>query len=356
MLRLHTDPAVVPEGMPVAPILYPFLGVPAQDPREPSAGRYDRYVAEAPGFLTLVGLEECDIVVFPVGWEAAKDSPALVEHAHRLAELAAAAGKPYVIFFWSDSPEEVPVAPSVVFRTSLYRSRRAARKAVELAMPAWSEDFVERYQGGEQILRPKLARPSVGFCGFDTPPPPPHKRLAKQLLGRPVLSSRGRAMRVLRADGRVDVDFVVRPGFYGGEVVNGRPNYEGMVRVRREYVDNMLAADYALAARGSETWGPTAGNFSYRLYEILSAGRPPLFVNTDCVLPFDEIVDWKAFTIWVDESELPDVADILVARHESLSAEGFLELQRECRRAWLEYLSPQGFFRNFHRHFPGVPA
>ena len=124
-----------------------------------------------------------------------------------------------------------------------------------------------------------------------------------------------------------------------------------MRRARAEYVENMVESDYALAARGSETWGPTAGNFSYRLYEVLSCGRPPLFVNTDCVLPFDHELDWTRFTVWVDESELGSVARRLTDFHASLDDDAFADLQHRCRQVWVEFLSPQGFFRNLHRYF-----
>lgn len=356
MLRIHTELGLIPRGTPSSPILYPFCGAPADDPLDPSHGRYEALLREGPGFLALAPLETADIVVFPVGWEHAQGDAALVESAHRLAEVAREHGKPFVIFYWSDDADEVPVAPSVVFRTSLYRSLRPQRAARELAMPAWSEDFVEHYQDGRQLVREKSNPPAVGFCGHDTPIPSLLKGLAKRALGRPAMSSRGQAMRRLAADGRIESRFVVRPAFFGGSVVDGRSNYELMRRVRLEYVENMLGADYALAARGAETWGKSAGNFSYRLYEILSAGRPPLFVNTDCVLPYDDQLDWKSFTIWVDESDLRHIADTLVRFHESLSAAEFVDLQRECRRVWLEYLSPQGFFRNLHRHFTLPPS
>jgi hypothetical protein len=29
----------------------------------------------------------------------------------------------------------------------------------------------------------------------------------------------------------------------------------------------------------------------------------------------------------------------------------FVDLQHECRRLWQEWLSPEGFFANFYRHF-----
>ena len=113
----------------------------------------------------------------------------------------------------------------------------------------------------------------------------------------------------------------------------------------------MIESDYALAARGSETWGPSAGNFSYRLYEILSCGRPPLFVNTDCVLPYDGEIDWTEFTVWIEERELESIANRLVEFHAVLDDDAYAELQHRCRQVWIDYLSPHGFFRHLHLHF-----
>jgi hypothetical protein len=37
--------------------------------------------------------------------------------------------------------------------------------------------------------------------------------------------------------------------------------------------------------------------------------------------------------------------------HNSLSEDDFTELQYKCRKVWEEWLSPEGFFANFYRHF-----
>jgi hypothetical protein len=116
-----------------------------------------------------------------------------------------------------------------------------------------------------------------------------------------------------------------------------------MRRVREEYVRNMVESDYILCSRG-------AGNFSYRLYETLSCGRIPVFVDTDCVLPYDFVAPWREHLVWVDESELASLGDRVAAFHEALSDREFEDLQRSCRRLWDEYIAPEGFFTRFHEH------
>ena len=114
-------------------------------------------------------------------------------------------------------------------------------------------------------------------------------------------------------------------------------------RGQLEFLQNLLESDYVLCARGY-------GNYSHRLYEALACGRIPLFIDTDCVLPFDFAIDWKRFCVWVDQVDLRSVADRVAEFHASISGEEFEELQVACRRLWEEWLSPEAFFANFHRH------
>lgn len=62
-----------------------------------------------------------------------------------------------------------------------------------------------------------------------------------------------------------------------------------------------MGSDYVLCARG--------GDFSYRLYETLSYGRIPVFVDTDCVLPYDSEIKWKDYCVWVDEKEVNRIGE-----------------------------------------------
>jgi hypothetical protein len=52
----------------------------------------------------------------------------------------------------------------------------------------------------------------------------------------------------------------------------------------------------------------------------------------------------------VDDLHLRSVADRVAEFHASISGEEFEELQVACRRLWEEWLSPEAFFANFHRH------
>ncbi len=345
-LRIFSDRKYVPKGTDHVIMLYPFWGKNFEDSRDPSSGRFDRYSETGKDIFRLCTLEDSDVVVLPVDWDLARKRDDVGRLSKELLALARGAKKGTVLFFWNDSEEEILEPGTVVFRTSFYRSRR---KNNEFAMPAWSEDIVARYAGNSLPIRPKSKKPVVGFCGYV-----PRrtlrravKRIVRSLAGRRPSDAtiRQTALRYLDESPLVETNFIHRDQFLGGSLrPGGEVDYEALQRSRHEFVQNTFESDYVLCTRG-------AGNFSYRLYEVLSAGRIPVFLDTDCVLPYDFAIDWKDYCVWVNEREAYAVAKKVAQFHESLSESAFRELQRKCRQLWVEHLSPEGYFRNFYKHF-----
>lgn len=77
---------------------------------------------------------------------------------------------------------------------------------------------------------------------------------------------------------------------------------------RYEFVKNMQESDYIINCRGS-------GNYSHRLIETLCCGKIPIFIDTDCVLPYDSAINWKNYCIWVEENEVPFIAEKVLDFH-----------------------------------------
>jgi hypothetical protein len=344
MLSLYSDRSfLASRSTPHAVILSPFWGVNPDD--LPDTGRFDRYAEVGDEFFRLTPLADCDVAVFPQNWETAGDRA--VELSERFTALCREARKTPVVFHGADPTEPLPV-DATIFRASLIRSRRGPN---EFALPAWSEDFLERYCDGEFRPRRRRGRPVVGFCGntLGGLPTTTFGAPVRRLLGR----ARGEATRGLSGDHpralalqavdrdrRLASNFIPRETFWAGAIGDSAL----LMDARREYVGNMLASDYVLCVRGG-------GNFSYRLYETLSLGRIPVFVDTDCVLPLDFDVDWRDYCVWVDEAEIDRIGDRVLEFQESLDDAEFEERQRACRRFWETHVSPQGFFASFHRHF-----
>ncbi|HVN62445.1 MAG TPA: exostosin family protein [Gaiellaceae bacterium] len=334
-------------------ILCPFWGRRTQRSTWPDYA--DELIRVGPEFLELSDLAGADIAVFPMSCRPLFARPDGLELAQRFDERTKQAGKLSVFFYdgADTSYQRFPIEGAVVVRGSIYRSRRGAS---EFALPGFHDDLT-KYTGGELPIRHKSGRPVVSFCGALIREYPPSNALgrARRLVGdvrrswwrahgrhEEDLWIRAKAVDALDAQEKVGTSFVLRAS--GGGGTWDQFDEKRWQEVRREYVENMVGADYTLCARGD-------GNWSFRFYESLCLGRIPVFVDSDCVLPYEFLVDWRDYVVWISRDEVPTIGERIAAFHEQLSDREFVDLQRECRRLWEEWLSPQGFFRNFHRHF-----
>ncbi len=109
---------------------------------------------------------------------------------------------------------------------------------------------------------------------------------------------RGEAVPMLEASADIDTCFVLRRRFGG----------DAGVMEREEYARNMLACDYALVARG-------CGNFAFRLYEAMSAGAIPVFIDTDCGLLFDDMILYRELFVELPSDDLDEIAHRVMALH-----------------------------------------
>lgn len=385
-MKIYADKYYRPERIPHCSMLFPFWGLrPVLGNAEIEGNRCARYLREGPEIFELASLRDAQAAVLPFNWEQAVPEAianrsdlalygqdpdvvrAEVSDARRLvAELSEAAGRegvPLVVFLMHDSETmKVPLENCLTFRTSIRRSEAGPN---EFAWPAWVKDEVLTTCGGELPVRRKKSLPVVGFCGFNPHEPAtasgwrgrlkalaePLRRTAAREDERPERQpylARASALNALARSKAVSTNFVFRDSWCNGAFTTGAdvPLYR---KSRAEYVTNIFDSDYVLCARG-------AGNYSIRLYETLSCGRIPLFVNTDCALPYEEWIDWRRFSVWVEEDDLGHVAERVREFHERLSPGEFEELQRACRQLWLDWLSPEGFFKNFHLHLRRQPS
>lgn len=308
VIRIFSDKRFLPPGF-CCHMMIPFWGQ-QKEAGDPDVDRFDRYVVDAPRIFQMDSLQGADIAVYPA---SPTHDPAVFMEFQEMTFP-----KPLAVFFNDDSDQVLDYREGTkVFRTSFYKS---TQRPSEFALPAWSMD--------RGALPPRIWRPdpTVGFCGQIYP-----------------LDVRKAALDVLEQDHRLANLFVRRDKFWGGWIASGRRSDVGR-QMRQEFLANMAGSDYVLCARGG-------GNFSFRIYETMACGRIPLLVDTDCVLPFDFLIDWgKLFPI-VKKADIPRIGDLLLEFHNGLGPESFAERQREMRRLWEEWISPTGFFTNFHRHF-----
>ncbi len=224
MIRLYSDRRFLKAGARPAVMLYPFWGKPDEDPAAPLTGRFDRYMELGPSLFTMTSLEEADLAIVPAPWEDLTRDADARQLAHDFMRQANRHGKRLALFCINDVSDPIPCDDALIFRTSFYRSRRLP---LELAQPAWIEDFVEKYRQSEVPLRPKRPIPSVGFCGYAGPTGPARVNSTLQLplklrlrrvatdvidtLGlRTIRAARGKALNVLQRSRLVDAQFIMR--------------------------------------------------------------------------------------------------------------------------------------------------
>lgn len=363
ILKLYTDKTAAGQNDIHIVMLYPFWGAPREEPNRPESGRFDSYTSVGKNFFELASIDHADFAVLPVAWEIIIKNPLYISKAIKFIETVNQYGKQTIIFCNYDYNISFLKDNVVLFQTSLYRSKR---KDGEFALPAWSEDIIQKYLNGNVQVRSKRPRPCVGFCGHVTDlsmlkvisnrVSSNSKNILRKLLDSTSnmalcyenkdSSARSKAIQILSKSDLVETNFVIRNKFWGG--VNFQRDISGsLYNARQEFVKNILDSDYVICARG-------AGNFSYRLYETLCCGRIPIFIDTDCVLPYDFMIDWKKYCVWVPQNKIHNISEFIMDFHESMSDSDFIDKQIACRKLYEEYLSPRGFFRNFYRHFVNV--
>jgi len=359
-MRVYSDCAYLPVNVDAIWQLSPFWGSSQLEKYSVQPKRAARYEKESASIIQMTNLQDADVAMFPAEYQLCDSEDGRLLF-NRFTRLAAKAGKPVVVFTGGDLEHPLPYFEGYEFHTSLYRSVRGKNA---FAMPAAIGDIVEEELGGTFPLLSKEPVPSFGFCGFAPPPAGPlisretlkeyvrdflyaSGRLSRTRVG---YAPRAKAIRALRKSKVVRTDFVLRD--YGlftwafGYLLRGRTlghtwkahEDRGVTEQRREYLNNLLASPYTLCVRGR-------GNYSLRFYEALCCGRIPVFINTDCILPFEDMIDWKQYCVWVEEDDIPRTADILADFHAKISNKTFQELQAACRELWLKYLSPEGFMR-----------
>lgn len=266
-------------------------------------------------------------------------------------------GKKVVIWGSSDFSLRLPFQDAWLFQANGYRSRR---KPHQFSYPVFISDPLGEL-GLKQIqLRAKGQQPMVGFCGQANDLL--HQKIFKTLKFflhnlsfylhlspyEPVplylpTTLREDALALVEREPDIKTDFIKRRHYRGG----ARSAEESRL-TRQQFLENLRNTDYTICVRGT-------GNFSVRLYETLAMGRIPIFVDTDCILPLDHLLDWKRYCVRVDSKELHTLPQRVLEFHHSLDEQGFLEMQRQARKLWEKYLSFSGYFTHFPSHFQDQP-
>jgi Exostosin family len=360
-LKIYSDKQYLPEGIAPDPILYPFWKefIPNQSYSWFKA--CDKYIETSSSIFEMTSLEEADFAVMPANWRNVrgdswrhKVNKQARDLSFEFAKKIEESGKPLVVFFSGDCcDEDIAIRNAITIRQGLYASRRSQN---DFIMPAFVEDLIHYYLQGKISIRQKADKPVIGFCGLAKKDSLGRK--LKAFLYHGLIFSQSKRLRASPYKGEilrtkilkhftesplVNTNFIVRDNsiFLTGDNEIKKHNS------RYEFVKNMQESDYIINCRGS-------GNYSHRLIETFCCGRIPIFINTDCMLPYDSTINWKDYCIWVEERELPFLDEKVLDFHSQLSKQDFVDLQYECRKLWEQWLSAEGFYTNFYKYIEEV--
>ncbi len=335
-LKLYTDKSYLPEENSHTYILFSTLGNYLNKAGDPDYGRFDELCRIGSDFFNFVtDPAEADFFLLPFDFSFEEKRQGKMT---AFLDKAKKYHKKTIVFFNSDDDTDITTEGLIIFRTSYYKSKQ---KANTFALPGWSLDFVNYFPQKTFDVLPYGQKPSVSYCGYIDKKPKTIKDIIKSFIKKEVVTQellakkrRGKACRIIQANTGIQANFIIRDGFWA-EGMNDKN------KARNEYAQNMIGSLYGIATRGG-------GNFSYRLLEILSCGRIPVLINTDCILPFDSIINWKEHVLWVEENELDKIDELVLKFHKSKTPAELKTIQENNRKLYVDYLSPTGFFKNLH--------
>ena len=328
------------------PILYPNLGF-IEKKKSYFIDEAFRHYKE-PVFDMVKNPEEADYFLIPHEFFLSEnDAPYLREYV----DLSKKYSKKILAFTHTDIEREVKLSNAIVFRISQYGYQT---KANEVMMPPYAEDLLHNR---EMVFRHKdHDKPVIGFCGWASLTKPrelaayyvKHTALvAKNIITgnkRANVHKRGiwfrkKALNVLKKSNLVESNFLIRDSF-SGHVSTMKLDVD---EARKAYIENMVNSDFALAVKGG-------GNNSLRFYEALSLGRIPLLVDTDCVLPLEDKINYKEFVLFVDYRDMNKLDMAAADFYNKMSNENFVEKQKKAREVFAKYLCIDSFFKQI----PGI--
>jgi len=328
----------------VFPLLKPFI----KGDKFSDTQRIALYGVSEKDFEFTEIMENADLVLLTMAWNYYLKTNQLSLVLNFVKDCATL-NKKVIAFNDGDFGVKVPYFKNlIVLRFSGYKSKFSKN---EYTLPVFIKDPLKKYFNTEEIiLRPYLSKPVIGFCGQANPSP---LNAAKEIINtgfrnlksymglsnneaQQVLSTsflRASILKTLQKSKAVEANFILRKVYRAGVKSN-----KDLHKTSFEFYNNLRDSDYVVCFRG-------AGNFSVRFYETLAMGRIPIFIDTDCSLPLDDLIDWKKHLVWVEYGERNKVAKKVMEFHNALSESELINLQLANRKLWEQNLSLKCFFK-----------
>ncbi|MGK7905030.1 MAG: exostosin family protein [Hormoscilla sp.] len=342
-IKLYVNSRLIDRQLSYSPLLYPFWGSIYKASTPFISAVWQQQYFDSAYYQIVDSLEDADFYFIPHNyWLLQKYNPNLLK---TFVQEAIAQEQPILIDAYGDSTAEIDVKNSVILRTSQYRFNL---KNNEIILPAYAEDLLQSYCNNQLGIRAKPQVPVIGFCGWGKPKlttaiaklpktayinylsifNPKAAALKKGLFFREYI------LKNLRKFPDIQTNFVINQ-VYSGYLLN--PDIKNQLRM--QFVNNLLNSDYVLCVKGD-------GNYSMRFYEALSLGRIPLFVDTECVLPLSERINYHSFCVFVSHQEIKDIGKNILDFHQNIAPDRFVEMQIKSRHIFEDYLRINSFTKH----------
>ena len=296
-------------------------------------------------------VNECDIVVLPLEYAySIKKCPSDVDRTFKKAKTL---NKPIWVYSGGDFGYSIKSDKTFNFRLGGFKTKLNADTII---MPSFINDpYKLNLKRGFQTLE-KENRPKIGFVGHAKGGIVKYmkeflvyaKINMKRVLKREVKDyqpfypssvKRAKYLRVLETNEKIETDFILRDKYRAGVKTP-----EEKEKTTNEFYRNIYDNPYTFCIRG-------AGNFSVRFYETLALGRIPILLNTDCLLPLSNVIDWDKHCIIIDENECKNMEDKILNFHKHIRENSFIDLQKRNRVLWEKVLRRDYFFKEVHNIF-----
>ena len=287
--------------------------------------------------------EDADAIILPHNFRIISNEAR--QYISHWADVAENCGKPIYTFAFNDLNDgEVFDSRVKVFRLSVYRS---TMREQDIVVPTTAEQF-------EFVPRQKSSRPVVSFCGFAGFKTPrawlgywvKNMQWNIKSLGSPLIRARKQGVywrrKMIAACERsslVKNNFIIRRSFSGAlRTIELPPE-----KARKQFVENLRESDFVLAPKGD-------GNYSNRFLEALSMGRIPVLVDTDAVLPLEDLIDYSKIVVRVPMNQVHRTPELIHEFYDGLSNQEWQERQKLAHETFIKYLRQDQFFRYYFKN------
>jgi hypothetical protein len=252
-------------------------------------------------------------------------------------------GSQRTIVTFSNCLEFQPSQGEIFFAASTYNDK----KEKSIPTPQWSYDL------GEKVNISKPSIPTVGFVGNIEYPSRLNSLILRYIkfsdsmvnwMAGNLFVNRnlnlGRRRLIARLVRKKIINEVRKAKNLQTSLIERKRDFftlpvEERNRQRAEYIKNIEDNAYILVIRGDD-------NGCYQLWEVMSAGRIPVFIDTNRSLPELRGMKWEDFCVIVPFSEVHRIGDYIQAFHDQLSDDDFAEVCRKSRAAF-DQLLPHNF-------------